>query len=1110
MVEAGTRWRWNLWKDTRGLSTTEYVVLLLVAVVTGMLAWSLFSDSTGESTDEAGVAIRTMEGQAGNLSAQNWTGPATHSSVLGETGNTTFAGQTIGAGPSSNSAPSIKLGPATRINAPTREYQPSSRLVLVADESPEEPVTRTLPPAINLVDANGNPTTLSDSSAPEADSAKTPILVLEEFTYYTINSPSDLDVVDFSDLNSVYQNDNHGLFQEQTGFGPVMYLPEPPPAEPSFARQVWDLYWEEQMQSNPIQTLALQGMWEAARDGTVDTVNSIHWAANNKGKVGLNVLKAGLWLGMTPSEVKTDQVLNATGKFIADEANHVTDLTINALSGDEESFENLIKYYGGASYTGLTFAITLDPSDVALAGTLASFRAARRGAVLLTKVDNVDAPTITQGDAPTSRVDESNPSNLDENGNVCRKDQCFAAGTLVQTEGGPKPIEEIHVGDFVLARHEHTFELGYFEVLDAFSRDAPRVFRLMVQSEERQDEIIVTQEHPFFTKDGWTPAEKLQPGNQIITADERTSTVLSLQTLSETTTVYNLTVQDAHTYFVGQTQMWVHNTCECDGDEDTLDSEHSDPDLDDTEDLRRARLSPEEIPDLVFRGTKSEPSIKLEQGFIPRGENTNSYWYVHGGISDGAFVSTSFDPDVARSFSILRGKGDGYLYVIQPSKEIPSYDINRAFPGAESSWEKEIAIRGPVPPEQIVGYWKVDGTTNQPIGDFVPNENFLPQPGTQTPQIQDFDSLQEEINDLRANTEPSPPENSSAEIVNDAACASTRCGPITFEKDYQRLEFDLQVARSVPREHAPWYNTIPASTEESLGLLGYVDPKTKQIVVRPGKMDEFQEIKNGETIIGPDGKTVESSPAIFAVEHHNFPITDYARIVYAGQPTKEVQENLERTLSNQLGIDIVLQGDLVKTDGIEWGNQIVRRTPYGDESIEPPKGITSPRYEDNTRVLQRALVSPNEMPALVFRGTVSPPSKKHQEGFAPRGDNRDLSLHARWVEDSAFVSTSESPWSASRFPNSLQLNQERWVYVIQPPIDRSIYDVNRVFPNGLTLEREFAVEGAISDEHLVGAWRGDRRRATPYRYHCSRIKISASSSFSRSGSSRRSLCAKAS
>ena len=166
MLEEGKSRTQHLLKETRGLSTTEYLVLLLAAVVTSMLAWSLFSDSTEESTDEAGVAIRDMEGQAGNLSAHNWTGPATNSSVLGETGNTTFAGQTIGAGPSSHSAPSIELGPATQVNAPTREYQPPTPIVLVADESPEEPVTRTLPPSISLVDEDGNPITLSNSNSP--------------------------------------------------------------------------------------------------------------------------------------------------------------------------------------------------------------------------------------------------------------------------------------------------------------------------------------------------------------------------------------------------------------------------------------------------------------------------------------------------------------------------------------------------------------------------------------------------------------------------------------------------------------------------------------------------------------------------------------------------------------------------------------------------------------------------------------------------------------------------------------------------------------------------------------------------------------------------------
>ena len=565
----------GIWNDPRGLSTTEYLVVLLAVVLASALLWSLFSESASESTDEAALAIRTMQGLAGDApSVEHW---STNSSVWGETGNTTFAGQTVGTSPSSNPAPSIELGTATHIRPPFREQPPA--IAFVANQSRQEPATRTLSPSISWVDENGNPSALSDPSAPRnfngADNTNEPILRFGEFTYHTLTSqdPFQSSVVDFSDPNSIYQNDNRELFQEFTDVGPITFLPEPSPTEPSFAKRAWDLYWEEQMKFNPIQTLALQGMWEAARDGTIDTINSIQWAANNKGSFGLNVVKAGLSVGLTPSETQTEQALNATETFVSNEVNHVADLTRHGLSGNETSFENLIEYFGGASYIGLTSVVAIDPSDMALAATLASSRAAQRGSNALsrtvrgkgpsTKVNNLDAPAITHGDAPASHIDESNPSNLDNHGNACRPDQCFATGTPVQTEHGPKPIEKIQIGDFVLARHEHTFELGYFEVVNTFSRDVPQVLRVIVQSEDKEEEIIVTQEHPFFTKEGWTPAKELLPGNDIITTDERTTTVLSLQNLVESTTVYNLTVQDAHTYFVGQTQMWVHNTCAC-------------------------------------------------------------------------------------------------------------------------------------------------------------------------------------------------------------------------------------------------------------------------------------------------------------------------------------------------------------------------------------------------------------------------------------------------------------------------------------------------------------------------------------------------------------------
>ncbi|MGQ0796615.1 MAG: ribonucleotide reductase N-terminal alpha domain-containing protein [Methanobacteriota archaeon] len=77
---------------------------------------------------------------------------------------------------------------------------------------------------------------------------------------------------------------------------------------------------------------------------------------------------------------------------------------------------------------------------------------------------------------------------------------CFAAGTLISTSGGPKPIETVAVGEMVL-----THEGRYRRVLATSRRHAP-VSRVKVH---RLPAVLVTAEHPFLTTDGWVPAKDL-------------------------------------------------------------------------------------------------------------------------------------------------------------------------------------------------------------------------------------------------------------------------------------------------------------------------------------------------------------------------------------------------------------------------------------------------------------------------------------------------------------------------------------------------------------------------------------------------------------------------
>ena len=206
----------------------------------------------------------------------------------------------------------------------------------------------------------------------------------------------------------------------------------------------------------------------------------------------------------------------------------------------------------------------------------------------------------------------------------------FAKGTLVHTQEGPKPIEAIQVGDWVLSKPESGGERAYKRVVKTWAHPPERIVDLhyILPGQDRtygqpikMRRISVTRNHPFWTKeDGWTAASLLkyyestfedksgqsiefaslvniyisdQPNVGWIPTDmgatdsvgalwdyeARTlinGEVLALDAIRETyrdlgdreaidpalffkAPVYNLEVQDFHTYYVGKHGLWVHD-----------------------------------------------------------------------------------------------------------------------------------------------------------------------------------------------------------------------------------------------------------------------------------------------------------------------------------------------------------------------------------------------------------------------------------------------------------------------------------------------------------------------------------------------------------------------
>nr|WP_269671042.1 polymorphic toxin-type HINT domain-containing protein [Paenibacillus sp. 481] len=131
------------------------------------------------------------------------------------------------------------------------------------------------------------------------------------------------------------------------------------------------------------------------------------------------------------------------------------------------------------------------------------------------------------------------------------------------TNEGEKNIEDIEVGDMVLAKDENNpdGELAYKEVTNLYRNQRDDIIKLYVGEQI----IETTDNHPFWVEGkGWVFADELQVGDKLQKADGSNLTIEKLEfiMLDKPVTVYNFTVADYNTYYVTDLGIWVHNT-EC-------------------------------------------------------------------------------------------------------------------------------------------------------------------------------------------------------------------------------------------------------------------------------------------------------------------------------------------------------------------------------------------------------------------------------------------------------------------------------------------------------------------------------------------------------------------
>jgi len=144
------------------------------------------------------------------------------------------------------------------------------------------------------------------------------------------------------------------------------------------------------------------------------------------------------------------------------------------------------------------------------------------------------------------------------------KDVCqnsFTGTTLVATQDGLVPIEEIKIGDKVWAYDEANQTKSLQEVVHLIKGEGKKE---LVDITLANGEIITaTTNHPIYNlfDHSWKDAGELTTNSLLLNLQDQNVSIQNLNSYSKEQTVYNLTVANDHTYFVGQSGVLGHNAC---------------------------------------------------------------------------------------------------------------------------------------------------------------------------------------------------------------------------------------------------------------------------------------------------------------------------------------------------------------------------------------------------------------------------------------------------------------------------------------------------------------------------------------------------------------------
>ncbi|MDK0520034.1 polymorphic toxin-type HINT domain-containing protein [Streptomyces sp. ML-6] len=147
----------------------------------------------------------------------------------------------------------------------------------------------------------------------------------------------------------------------------------------------------------------------------------------------------------------------------------------------------------------------------------------------------------------------------------CRKaGNSFTSDTpVLLADGTRKPIKDIQIGDEVLATDPETGETGSRPVTALIKGTGDKQLVDITLDTGASHSLTATDGHPFWVPalNRWIEADELTAGQWLRTSSGTWVQITAVTRRTTSTTVYNLTVANFHTYYVlaGSTPVLVHN-----------------------------------------------------------------------------------------------------------------------------------------------------------------------------------------------------------------------------------------------------------------------------------------------------------------------------------------------------------------------------------------------------------------------------------------------------------------------------------------------------------------------------------------------------------------------